>query len=418
MKRAPVGGLPRRRMLGNATGQMVMLAIGLASGILLARTLGPGDRGRYVLLVALCSLVTFGTDRGASNALMTLLGRQASLRSGRTMRGLTVTRRRVVETLLGCLLAWLLFALLGHSRPDVRILGLEVVICVSGSASRFAVAGLMGSERFLEANICRNGILIVHLAILLTLFSFMGFSLLQAFSSLAVANVVCALLAVLLIAARGKPAVSSRAFKAVKADFFELTRANRISSLQLIETFQLDLLMLGAVGTASQVGLYSVANSVISAIRPIGQALGQPVHVALAGLQRGVPSVPRKRMMVLAMAALLLIAAMSVFAHFAVPIIYGPRFAAASLPAAIGAMAGSVGAAKLFGYEAARGLGLAAWTSRAEQWGFVTMVACAYPLTAAFGPTGAAVLVLVSNACALALLALGLRSRSLADQAS
>lgn len=391
----------RRHIVINLSGQGIILLTGLLTGVLLARFLGPSDRGAYVLAVALSSLVMIATDRGRSVAIMAVAGENPGrygsllLAFGRSLRG------RVVEAAAaGVLIGWVVFPSFADKPRSAAIVAATMLICAAGISLRFSVAFLMGLRRFGMANLFRAGVLVAHLTALLALYASDRLALAPALTSLAAANLLTAgasHVAVRRLTPGGGHHIED--VRPMMARTRKLEQSNRLSSMQLLETFQLDVLLLGVLSTTRQVGLYSVAQSVVSSIRPVGQTVGQPLHVHLLG---GGRIAWRGRRVFVVVAAMIGGTAFAMgVVYQLVPLLYGEAYESSRVIAVVGVLGGILAAGRLFTYELLRGYGRAAKASHAELVAFAVYVPSMLALVTLAGALGSIVGVALANAVAL-----------------
>ena len=183
------------------------------------------------------------------------------------------------------------------------------------------------------------------------------------------------------------------------------------SSLPRMLNFRLDQMLMAAFLPAGTLGLYVVAVSWSSAVHPLPNALGAVLFPRVASQQ-----IPEQRTEVFAQGSRLGVSvsatmalALMALTPFGIPLLFGAEFAAAIPAALVLAVAGAVAGVNLILEEGLRGLGHPASVMRAELGGLAVSAASLAILLGPLGIMGAALASLLGYGAVALLLVVAAR---------
>ena len=329
---APTGGGTAGQLLRNLQLPLwsgIQVAVQMCVALLSARWLGPGERGDFVLATTIATLLLLVSSVGAGQASRVLLaepGRWWTWSRFVRLAALLTAPHVVLSGTLGLLL----LARLSTGDPAV-FLPFLVYSAFALSAHLFR-EGLHGLGRHrtsigidvgnaalqlaLTAAAHRAGVLSVELALYIGALCYAASVVVQVLVGRA-ADVL----------GRGRPSVGAREFWVQSRAFVGISRFAMVAALGQSFVVIGDRLLLGAVGSSAQVGIYAAASSLaqLTWVAPVALTPLLTRRTAEAGDLRSWQRMHRPVLLL----TVVLAAAVSVVGWFAIPLLLGDEFAAA-----------------------------------------------------------------------------------------
>lgn len=314
---------------GSLASSFVLQSALVISGVLVARMLGPQNRGFLALLILWPTVIARVGSLGIPSAVPYFLARDPE-RSRNLAHGLLrpVVLQLIVLTALHAGILW--FFLLGK-QPAVRSAGLITLAGVPNLLGLdYGLGLLQGQQRFTAFNIFRalSGCLYAGAALALFLLgigSLVTVAIVLATSGLAVAG------GALLIGVRGLPVSSDSDQSGLSKEMVWFGLRGFLGSVSPFETFRLDQAVIGLLLSPAALGLYVVGLAFTNLPRLVAQSVGLVAYPYIASRQSDNPQWRSiKPFLLFSMAVttpvIILIAAT---ADFSVPFFFGHEFASA-----------------------------------------------------------------------------------------
>jgi O-antigen/teichoic acid export membrane protein len=316
-----------RSLLLTGGGNVVILAVNLVTGVLVARLLGPEGRGEVAVLLALAQIVgwlgTLGMNEGVTYVAA----------KGTTERARLVGTALVLALglgALGVLLAQLLLPLvLSEQSSELliqgRVYSLSIVL---GVASSLLLGVLAGDQDFVALTVLRVAQPVSYLAVLVLLAAAGGLTTTDVLLSTAVSMALVLGLAGWRLRASTGIGRPSAALARQAARFGVKVQGSLLGSLG---TARLDLLLMPTFVTTAAIGLYSVATNVAYMVVSLVGAVSLVAFPAAArrGSAAGTVLVTKLlRLVILAGVALVL--PLGLAAPQLIGLVYGSDFVEAS----------------------------------------------------------------------------------------
>jgi O-antigen/teichoic acid export membrane protein len=397
VKEIPVrGGGLRATLL--STG--LTAAAGAASGIVLARTLGPVDRGELATVLLWPFAIGILGELGLGLAFAYFVARDGSLLSGLWTLGWVVSLGWGTALALASSLVLQRSLVLSDPARGVFLLTLAMVPIALATA--FQSYLLLGIGELAAFNVVRAGAVALYVA------GVCGIALRgkAAVPAYAVAWIVSQVLTLaiatawLVLSRRPRWDWRPALFRPV-AVYGAKTYA---SSLTGQMTLRLDQMLMTALGASAVLGIYVVAVSVASITAPLFTALAV---VVMHRVQGAVPQAGGRQVLECLQLAFLFGVPISLLlaavAPWLVPLVFGAPYRGAILPAAVLLVASVFQGANAVLGNGLRSLGLPGRPARAEVAGFALTLGLLALLLPRFGAAGAAFASLVAYAAVTAI---------------
>lgn len=282
LRRSSVSPTARSALGSVATGLIGQGAV-LISGILVARLLGPEDRGYVALLVLFPSFLSIVGGLGVPEALTYFIARdphasRAILRS--------VLRLALVQGLVLCVIHALLLGLTIRDYPAaVRVAGLISLMWVPAAlAIQYGLAVIQGHRRYKKLNRRRLLAPVLYSITIIPVFTFgiddvrmIVILWVTAYSVAAVATVTTAVLPL--------PASLDTAPVPSGGDMIRFGLKSFVGSTSPVETFGVDQAIVGLFLSARSLGLYVAALSFTNLPRLIGRSVGLVAYPHVAAMK-------------------------------------------------------------------------------------------------------------------------------------
>lgn len=327
------------------------------TGVLLARELGPRDRGYAALLALWPVIVSQLGELGLPNATAYFIARapQAFPHIVGLIRSLA---KRQIPVLVLCHALILAAFLIG--KP-MAVIGAGVVTIVSvpaNMASDYGLKMLQGQQRFRTLNLLRLVYPAVLCPGLLILLAVHQTALVAAMVALTLA--ACASGGAFLIAALGfRPPLPLQDGSVSGRDLLRFGLQGWLGSVYVVDTFRLDQLAVGLFLSPVALGLYVVGFAFSNLPTLIAQSLA---YIAYPGVAAGKDRAQRRRIMwqffwIFATVSLAIVAALELTIAVLIPWFFGNQFAPSIGIARIALVGGLLLAARRILAETLRGAG-------------------------------------------------------------
>lgn len=405
-----------RRAIAYTSGtQLIIQAIGLGTGIIVARALGPGGRGQVAAVISWVSMMAYVGNFGMPVALAYAAARYPAQRP--QLLGNSAAMAIVQWLLLGLVGSLILpRALPGQGERVIRLALLYLWTYVPlNLLTLYANSIQRGAGRYGAFNLVRMSVPVGYVAALGTLW----LTGVLTVSSVVVASIASNLFALVLALATALPWLL-KVRREAQGAWLSRDAARRdlrygltaqIGALQPFTGMRLDVLALTIFVGSQQVGLYVAALAAANVLRAQGFALGQVALPEVARLRRQKEQWWAIRRFAMLAAAGGAVAAVIVFVvgGALLRIVYGAAFAPAAPILNVLTVAGGVAAVYRVVADGLRGMGRPGVSTAAELAGLVIGLPLLILFGAHFGGVGAAFAVLVVSVVSLgAALAMGL----------
>lgn len=396
--------LPQIRLDPTVVGTIVSSLVGQAvlvvSGVIVARALGPHDRGLLASFVLVSTVTMFFVSAGVpiSATLEIAAGR-------RSVRGILNDLSTVISIQSALAIVVPLAVLIGlfHGTDAATAALCTTPLALAALMWRYGLALVQGRQRFLAFNYLRLAPAVLYSAGVVALLM-AGFKGLTDYSLVYTAGSLAGGILALYVALRGEapdpgPRGEVRPLVAYGAKA-------QIGAASPLESLSLDQIAVGALLGSSPLGLYVVASALTNLPRFIAQSIGIVLFPRVA---ERLESGGKRRIVLesLALAALLcgaVVAVMIVLVSSLIPFLFGDAYRD-SITAARVLLIGAffLSMRRVIG-DALRGAELPMPATLAEVTSWVVFVIAIVPLTAQYGIVGAAAAMALSAAVSVSVL--------------
>jgi O-antigen/teichoic acid export membrane protein len=252
----------------------------IASGVLVARSLGPQDRGYLALLTVVsgvCILIgTLGLPLAATYYIARDRSHARQIASSLLGPGVIL----VVATL--ALQIAVLAALVFHEPERVKVAALISLLMVPGIlAFAFGTAILQGQQRFRALNVLRVVPTAVYVVAVLVVFLLDSANLVRLMAMWGAANLVGGFLA-MGVAVRGLPTGPAEGPPPARSQMTRFGLKSLFGSISPIDALRLDQAVVGLLLTPVALGLYVVAQAFTNLPRIIAHSIGLVAYPRVA----------------------------------------------------------------------------------------------------------------------------------------
>jgi O-antigen/teichoic acid export membrane protein len=378
------------------TGQL-LLAV---SGVLVARLLGPEDRGKLALVILVPVVVVQLATLGAPLAVTYFTATGASpQRLLRRLRGPIAT-----QALVGCAVSGLAFATLAFA--DTLREGEAAVAAVAALPGMlligYGVATLQGTRHFRAFNILRQAPAALYVVGVIGLYVADVDSVLAVTVAWSASCIAVGLLAIgLAWRARGGTDEPPRLKR-----FFDFGLRGLVGASSPVEAYRLDQLAIGIFLAPLSLGLYVVGLAFTNLPQFIAQSVGMVAYPHLAGMRNRADAWRAIKEYALATSALCLVvcAVLIILAERLIVLFFGEAFASATDVTRVLLVGAAVVSVRRLLGDAARGMGMPGAASIAEVAAWIVLVPALALFLPLWGLVGVAVALTVSYAASLVLL--------------
>jgi O-antigen/teichoic acid export membrane protein/O-antigen ligase len=271
----------RNRSLGGslvATGSVQVLLI--VSGVLVARTLGPEDRGYFALLVVVSGICVLVGSLGIPTAVTYYVARNRG-HAGAIVRALAAPAVIQVGATAVVQLG-VLFALIRHDPQRVKVAATVSLLLVPGILSHsYGLAVLQGQERFRSFNIVRVLPTVTYVvAVVAVVVS--GVANLVVLMTMWALSLFLGGLIALGVALRGLRSVGDVGNAPSRGKLVKFGAKSLVGSVSPIEALRLDQALVGLLLNPVALGFYVVAQAFTNVPRVIGMTVGMVAYPHVA----------------------------------------------------------------------------------------------------------------------------------------
>jgi O-antigen/teichoic acid export membrane protein len=337
----------------------------VASGVLVARALGPENRGILALVFVLSAIATqLGSLGVPLSVTYWIAAEELNLRS--LLRGLRRFRNVQSALILAAQAALILVVLEPRSPAGFLWVGfLSLAATASGLSQMYGLAVLQGLRRFGSFNSLRilNGALYLVGVVGLWV---MNQATLTSITLVVIGASVIAAGATWLVVLRDAPA-ADRHNEVPTRRLVTFGLRSLVGSSPPVETFRLDQLLVGLVLPPIALGYYIVALAFTNLTRFIGQSIGMVTYPKVAAADKSSQlRIMRHHFALSAAVCGSLTLALIVFVPWLLPLFFGSEFEPASTAAQILLVATFFAAIRRVLIDGTRGSGRPAWGATAE----------------------------------------------------
>jgi O-antigen/teichoic acid export membrane protein len=301
----------------------------MVSGVLVARSLGPEDRGYLALVVLVPTILTAVANLGLPLATTYYVARDRS-RAAPIARSVLrdAVGQAVVIIAAQLVILWIVFA----DEPErVKVAGLISLAALPGIlAQQYGLALLQGLQRFAAFNTLRTTPAAMYALGVLMVFV-LGIDHLVEIASVWVAAQASVGVVTLGFALRRLPADAPQSSAVSRAQLMKFGLKSFIGYVSPVETFRLDQAVIALFLTPAALGLYVVSLTLTNLPRFVAQSIGMVAYPEVASISD--PQAARRRMwryvVVGALITALVIAPLEVMAGLLVRFFFGDEFGGA-----------------------------------------------------------------------------------------
>jgi O-antigen/teichoic acid export membrane protein len=379
----------------------------VASGVIVARALGPHGRGLLALLALLPQLVGQVANLGMPLAITrAVASSQASPTAMMRQLRPWVALQLVFACVAHAVLLWLL--LLPRASGGFAVVGLiSLVLGASSLAQTYGLSLLQGESRFTAFNVLRIAPAVLYVFLIVALAAVGRATLTPIAIAWIIANVVVA--AVTSAVAIGRPSRAGRAPSSEPPPVRSLlgfgVRA-MFGATSPIADYRLDQLLVGAVLSPGALGLYVVATAFTNLTRFLGQSIGMVAYPDAAA--QSDPSARLRKARAYFGIGAVICAAVTVVLVLAMPWLlpafFGRKFGGAVMPARLLLIAGLFAAVRRILVDTTRGAGHPMWGTVAELSTLTALPLAVVALQLGMGLTAISAALVLGNGLGLVIL--------------
>lgn len=381
----------------------LLLALGVATGVLAARLLGPSGRGALALGTAVAGMTTVVVGLGFQQAFTYLVA--AKRETTQMAAGLAVWSGLVAGG-LAIVVGWAVVPLLVDDPTVVTVVRIGL-LAVPGSLITTNIAGLFQGLRlgrlFNATRLAQPASYCAAMVAVALVQTVTPKALAGAYSAAATTGAAAAYL--LLSPTLRRLRLPSRSFTALAVRYGVIAG---IGGAALTVNTYLAVPILGAFTGLRETGLYAIGLSYAIPVSVVASAIAIHTFPDVAAADRGArPSLIRRRLIMTSAGLVPLVLGATVAAPLLIPAVFGGEFRPAVTAARILVLAQGVRGLSYVLADIGRGLGRPGLPSAAEAAGILVTLGALPVVVPPFGIEGAAVVVAAANALVAAILAVG-----------
>ena len=279
-KRSRWRSVANRAMGGSLVASGVSQVVLIVSGVLVARSLGPQDRGYLALLVVVSGICSLLGSLGLPSAATYYIARDRS--HARPIASSLLVPAVLLAAVTLVLQIAVLVPLVMHDPRRVKVAAVISLLLVPGlRAFAYGTAILQGQQRFTAFNVTRILPTIAYVAAVMTVFALHTADLVLLTTMWTMANLFGGLFA-LAIAVRGLPRPDSPSRPPSRSEVTRFGMKSLFSSLSPVDAFRLDQAAVGLFLNPVALGLYVVAQAFTNLPRIIGYSIGLVAYPQVA----------------------------------------------------------------------------------------------------------------------------------------
>lgn len=397
-----------RASAGSVLSGFIGQGVVLVSGVIVARLLGPENRGYLALLALLPMILSQAGSLGLPLAMTYYISRdQARARAiAKTAAGAALLQVVVLVCVHGAVLAFLVT----NDPLRVQVAGLATLAVVPGLlAQQYGLAILQGQQRFFSFNVFRLMPVAAYCAAVVAV-ALTGFGDLVTITVLWSGSCVFAGIATLAVAAYGLPRPDSASGGPRLRPMLAFGMKGLAGSASPVEMFRLDQGVVGLFLSPASLGIYVVAMAFTNLPRFVAQSIGI-VAYPRAAAERDRDAARRATwhfFWVTVAACAAVVGLLEVSVAWLVPFFFGEEFGGAVAVARILLVSALLLSARRVLADGARGIGWPGLGTVAELSSWLALVPALALLVPAFAIEGVALALVISSATSLGVLVVGM----------
>jgi len=396
----------RRALLGSLLAGGMSQAVLVVSGVLVARALGPEDRGYMALVLLVPSLVALVGSLGLPLALTYFVAR--SPENARSIATKLLVPA-VLQAAIGVLVTLVAIVTVLSGEPArVTSAGLVAIALVPALLTQtYGLALLQGQQRFLEFNVLRIAPAFLYSTAVLGAFLTSFHSLFELTLVTIAANVLAAgLIAVVLLRGLGRRRDVAPGEVPSLSEMTRFGLKGLVGSVSPVESFRLDQAAVALFLTPVALGYYVVAQAFINLPRFVAQSVGLIAFPSVAAHRdrRAAARSLWRHFALGAALALVTVAILEIAVPTLVSVFFGDAFSEVVPIARILLVGALCVSARRVLADGVRGAGYPSLGSIAEATSWVVMLPAMLILAPSLGPEGVALAVTLGWAASLGIL--------------
>lgn len=240
------------------------------TAVLVARLLGPRDRGVWAVALLFGSMVALASELGIGLAVLRLARQNNLGRGGVIASGLVLALATSLLATTGASVATYLHVVPGLAELPLATLALALVSVVPTNVSTVCRQALLEDGDLLGVAGSQAAQALLALSLICGGFYLIGLSVIVAISGFVIAQVVLGL--VLLIRCVQRDLVSSEVSGVIMRDLLRYGVQAHVGNLALFLTYRVDLLLVNRVLGPASAGIYSIALTLSEVLRVLPEA--------------------------------------------------------------------------------------------------------------------------------------------------
>jgi O-antigen/teichoic acid export membrane protein/O-antigen ligase len=269
-----------RSVVGTLAASGGLQLIVIVSGVLVARSLGPEDRGYLALLIVISTVCAIAGMLGLPAAATYYIAREPShaRRIASSLAGVGTAQLAAVFVIQAAALA----AVVHSEPPRVQLAAAISLLLPPGIlALSFGVAIIQGQRRFTAYNVLRIGPSTAYVVGVVIVFALNATSLVLFMALWAAVNFVGGFIA-MVVAARGLPERTEEDTAPSRSQMLRFGLKAFLGSLSPVDVVRLDQAVVGLFLTPVALGLYVVAQALANLPRVVATSIGAVAYPQVA----------------------------------------------------------------------------------------------------------------------------------------
>lgn len=391
---------PDRAIIGTVATSFAGQTTLVVSGVIVARVLGPEDRGFFAGFVLVSTIVAFFVSAGVPIAATLEIAADR-----RSVHGVVTDLRHVVYVqLLLSIAAPAVILVALYAGTEVMVAALFTVpLTASAIAFRYGLAFLQGRQKFALFNVLRAAPAVIYaFGVVLALLA--GYDGLTQFAIIQTVAAVAGGALVLWYSFRGEEPDSSPSQGS--RGLLKYGAKAQIGAVSPLEDLRLDQVAVGALLGPASLGIYVVAGAFTNLPRFVAQSLGMVLFPRVASRlgSGGKRRLVLESVVIAAVLCGLIVVALILCVGFLIPLFFGDSYMESIKIAQILLIAAFFLSMRRVIGDALRGADLPLPGTIAEVASWVVFAIAAVPLTIAYEEEGAALAMTISAGASLTVL--------------
>jgi O-antigen/teichoic acid export membrane protein len=299
------------------------LILGLLTGVIISRVLGPDGRGLYtsvyVVPIIVISFATFGIRRSAIYHIGKKLYKQENIVS-------TIYFLLFFTSTLGIIVSAVAYYMIGNPDFSLPLIILALLTIPVRLATGYTRGIFLGKEQFRNANQLKWLPVFLNLIFIAVLLGLAGLSVLFAIFSIFISYFIVSLYAIYVV--RKSISIKILFFKEIIKSMLKLGVVYSLALFVIQMNYRLDILLLDHLSTLSEVGYYSLGVSIAERLWQLPVAMGIVIMSRSANVEddMALNKDVARMLRVSFLIALISSIALYFIAPYIVPLLYGKRF--------------------------------------------------------------------------------------------